>query len=100
MSVGLRTIPTARDLRFFWEEMPHQVLDEQQQKVRESGQAAILGWAKSAGEASDYTDNLPQQCMHPVGHWYEIPNMLRNGLLSRMLAEEPKLKYLMMHNIT
>ncbi len=99
MSVGLRTIPTARDLRFFWEEMAHQVLDEQQQKVRESGHAAILGWAKSVGEASDYTDNLPQQCMHPVGHWYEIPNMLRNGLLHRMLKERPSLKYLLLHNI-
>lgn len=99
MSVGLRTIPTARDLRFFWEEMAHQVLDEQQQKVRESGHAAVMGWAKSVGEASDYTDNLPQQCMHPVGHWYEIPNMLRNGLLHRMLTERPSLKYLLLHNI-
>ena len=99
MSVGLRTIPTLRDLKFFWEEMPHQVLDEQQQKVRESGQAAIMGWAKSVGEASDYTDNLPQQCMHPVGHWYEIPNMLRNGLLHQMLTERPSLKYLLLHNI-
>jgi UTP--glucose-1-phosphate uridylyltransferase len=99
MSVGLRTIPTAKDLRFFWEETAHQVLDEQQQKVRESAHAAIMGWAKSVGEASDYTDNLPQQCMHPVGHWYEIPNMLRNGLLHRMLNERPSLKYLLLHNI-
>ncbi len=99
MSVGLRTIPTVRDLIFFWEEMPHQMLDEQQQKVRESGHAAIMGWAKSVGEASDYTDNLPQQCMHPVGHWYEIPNLLRNGLMHRMLSERPTLKYLLLHNI-
>jgi hypothetical protein len=99
MSVGLRTVPTARDLRYFWEEMAHQVLDEQQQKVRESGQSAIAGWARSVGEASDYTENLPQQCMHPVGHWYEIPNMLRNGLLHQMLQERPQLKYLLLHNI-
>lgn len=99
MSVGLRTVPTARNLRFFWQEMAHQVLDEQQQKVRESAQAAILGWAKSTGEASDYTDNLPQQCMHPVGHWYEVPNMLRNGVLHQMLVAQPSLKTLMLHNI-
>jgi len=99
MSVGLRTIPTAKDLRFYWEEMANQVLDEQQQKVRESAQSAIIGWAKSVGEANDYIDNLPQQCMHPVGHWYEIPNMLRNGLLHRMLIERPSLKYLLLHNI-
>jgi len=26
------------------------------------------------------------QCLHPTGHWYEIPNMLRNGVLERLLA--------------
>ena len=81
-SVGLRLVPTERDLRFAWEEMPQQVLDVQQQKVRESLHAALIGWAKSAGEASDYTDNVPLQCLHPVGHWYEVPNLLRNGTLA------------------
>ncbi len=99
MSVGLRMIPTLRDLRFFWQEMPHQVLDEQAQKVRESAQSAIMGWAQSTGETTDYIDNLPLQCMHPVGHWFEVPNMLRNGLLHQMLTEQPSLKYLLLHNI-
>jgi galactokinase/mevalonate kinase-like predicted kinase len=99
MSVGLRTIPTIRDLRFFWEETSHQVLDEQQQKVREGLHAALMNWARSAGEANDYTDNLPMQCMHPVGHWYEVPNLLRNGVLHQMLTEQPRLQYLMLHNI-
>jgi hypothetical protein len=99
MSVGLRMIPTVRDLIYYWEEMPHQVLDEQQQKVQESVHAAIAGWARATGEASDYIDNLPEQCMHPVGHWFEIPNMLRNGTLNRMLAAQPELRYLMLHNI-
>ncbi len=52
-----------------------------------------------AGEASDYTDNLPLQCLHPVGHWYEVPNLLRNGVLAQLLAERPQLKYLLLHNI-
>jgi hypothetical protein len=98
-SVGLRMIPTVRDLRFVWEEMPQQILDEQQQKVRDSLRHALINWARSAGEASDYTDNLPLQCLHPVGHWYEVPNLLRNGVLARLLAERPQLKYLMLHNI-
>jgi UDP-N-acetylglucosamine pyrophosphorylase len=98
-SVGLRMIPTVRDLRFAWEEMPQQVLDEQQQKVRDSLHQALISWARAAGETSDYTDNLPLQCMHPVGHWFEVPNMLRNGVLARLLAERPQLKYLMLHNI-
>jgi galactokinase/mevalonate kinase-like predicted kinase len=99
MSVGLRTISTVEDLQFFWGEMPQQVLDEQQQKVRESGRAALINWARQCGVASDYTDNLPLQCLHPVGHWYEIPNLLRNGLLHQMLTERPQLKYLLLHNI-
>jgi hypothetical protein len=55
--------------------------------------------AERAGEASDYTDNLPQQCLHPVGHWYEVPNLLRNGTLAELLAERPQLKTLVLHNI-
>ena len=98
-SVGLRMIPTVRDLRFVWEEMPQQILDEQQQKVRDSLRHALINWASSTGEASDYTDNVPQQCLHPVGHWYEVPNLLRNGVLARLLDERPQLKYLLLHNI-
>ena len=98
-SVGLRMIPTVRDLQFAWEEVAQQVLDPQKEKVRSSLRAALMNWAQTAGEASDYTDNLPSQCMHPVGHWYEIPNLLRNGTLRQMLMERPQLKYLMLHNI-
>ncbi len=98
-SVGLRMIPTARDLRFMWQEMPQQILDEQQQKVRDSLRHALVNWARSGGEAADYTDNVPLQCLHPVGHWYEVPNLFRNGVLSRLLAERPRLNYLLLHNI-
>jgi hypothetical protein len=98
-SIGLRMIPMERDLRFLWEEMPQQMLDEQQQKVRDSLRAALINWARGAGEGSDYTDNLPGQCLHPVGHWFEVPNLLRNGVLARLLAERPQLKHLMLHNI-
>jgi hypothetical protein len=58
-----------------------------------------LTWARAAGEGSDYTYNLPSQCLHPVGHWFEVPNLLRNGVLARLLSERPQLKHLMMHNI-
>jgi UDP-N-acetylglucosamine pyrophosphorylase len=98
-SVGLRLVPMIRDLRFAWEESPRQLLDEQKQKMRQSQQAALLDWARHAGEASDYTANLPFQCLHPVGHWYEIPNLLRNGVLAELLQIRPQLQYLMLHNI-
>jgi hypothetical protein len=98
-AVGLRLVPMTRDLRFAWEEMPQQVLDEQAQKVRDSLRAALIGWARQAGEGTDYTDNFPSQCLHPVGHWYEIPNLLRNGTLNQLIAERPQLRYLFVHNI-
>jgi UTP--glucose-1-phosphate uridylyltransferase len=98
-SIGLRMIPMERDLRFAWEEMPQQLLDEQAQKVREGLHAALIKWAAGAGEGANYTDNLPGQCLHPVGHWYEVPNLLRNGTLLRLLEERPRLNYLMVHNI-
>ena len=82
-----RTAPDSHGARsqFAWEETPQQLLDEQKQKVRESLHAALIGWARHAGEGADYTANLPLQCLHPTGHWYEVPNMLRNGVLARLL---------------
>ncbi|MFT3868381.1 MAG: UTP--glucose-1-phosphate uridylyltransferase [Nibricoccus sp.] len=98
-SIGLRLVPTARDLRFAYEEMPHQQLDPQKEKVRQSLHKALIEWASSTGEASDYTDNLPLQCLHPVGHWYEVANLLLNGVLRDLLAAQPDLEHLLLHNI-
>jgi hypothetical protein len=98
-SIGLRMVPTVRDLRFAWEETAHMVLDEQKQRMRDSLHAALIKWAAEQGEASDYTDNLPQQCLHPVGHFFELFNMLRNGTLTELLQQRPTLRHLMLHNI-
>ena len=98
-NVGLRLVPTIRDLTFAWQEMPQQLLDEQAQKVLESLHASLMEWAQKTGEASDYTDNLPFQCLHPVGHWYEVPNLFRNGVLEKLLSDYPSVRYLLIHNI-
>jgi hypothetical protein len=58
-----------------------------------------LAWAEQVGEGSDYTDNIPLQCLHPVGHWFEVPNLFRNGTLRALLAERPDLRYLLVHNV-
>jgi hypothetical protein len=97
--IGLRLYPTERDLRFYWEELSQQILDEQAQKMRESLHNALINWAKSNGEGENYTDNLPQQCIHPVGHWFEVPNLLINGTLLNLIEANPNLKYLLVHNI-
>ena len=97
--IGLRLYPMERDLRFYWEELSQQILDEQAQKMRESLHNALINWAKSNGEGEDYTDNLPQQCIHPVGHWFEIPNMMLNGTLLNLIQNNPNINYLLVHNI-
>ncbi|MHB1318731.1 MAG: UTP--glucose-1-phosphate uridylyltransferase, partial [Anaerolineae bacterium] len=98
-AIGLRLVPMERDLRFAWEELSQQLLDEQAQKVRESLNAALIAWAQNMGEGSDYTDNLPVQCLNPIGHWYEVPNLFRSGVLASLLDERPGLQYLLLHNI-
>lgn len=98
-SIGLRMVPTMRDLQFAWEETAQQKLDEQQQKMRASVRSALTNWARTTGEATDYTDNLPGQCLHPVGHWFEIPNLIKNGTLRDLLKRQPNLRTLMVHNI-
>jgi galactokinase/mevalonate kinase-like predicted kinase len=98
-SIGQRLVPMARDLTFLWEEGSHEVLDENKQKVRDAARRAILDWARSKGEGADYTDNVPIQRFNPPGHFYEVPTLLRNGVLARLLDEFPNLNWLMVHNI-
>ncbi len=98
-SIGLRLVPTISDLCFAFQEKQQQKLDKQAQKVKESLDSALISWAESTGEASDYRDNIPLQCLHPVGHYFEIPNLILNGTLQQMIQDRPQLKYLMLHNI-
>lgn len=98
-SISQRLVPMARSLTFLWEETPHELLDENKQKVRDAGRRAILDWARSVGEGADYTDNVPLQRFNPPGHFYEVPNLFRNGVLARLLDKQPNLKWLMVHNI-
>ncbi len=98
-SIGQRLIPMTRDLSFLWEEASHETLDDNKQKVRDAGRRAILDWARSQGEGTDYTDNLPIQRFNPPGHFHEVPNLLRNGLLAQLLDEYPNLQWLLVHNI-
>lgn len=98
-SIGQRLVPMARDLTFLWEEGAHETLDDNKQKVREAGRKAILEWARTTGEGTDYSDNVPIQRFNPPGHFYEVPNMLRNGVLARLLEKRPNLRWLLVHNI-
>ena len=97
--IGLRLVPTERDLRFAWQESGRQRLDERAEKQRASAQDALIQWARGCGEASDYRTGPVAQCLHPIGHFYEVPSLLRNGTLRALLERRPQLETLLLHNI-
>jgi len=97
-SIAHRVYPMERDLRFLWEELPQQRLDEQAQKVQDNLRNAYIEWTRARGEGEDYTENVAVQRFNPPGHFYEIPNLLRNGVLAAMLRANPGLRHLMAHN--
>jgi hypothetical protein len=98
-SIGLRLVPTLRDLAFLWQQDGRRALEERKSKIRSGAQRALQDWVLRSGECADYRDNVPAQCVHPVGHWYEVANLLLNGTLRALLDERPQLKYLLLHNI-
>lgn len=98
-SIGQRFVPMERDLRFLWEELFQEKLDENKQKVVDALRETLIQWAKNKGEGSDYTDNLALQRLIPLGHWYEIPNLFRNGVLADVLKRNPNIRHILLHNI-
>ena len=97
--IGLRLVPTVRELEAQWEGRAEQALDERAEKVRASLRKAWTDWAHGIGEASDYRSNAPAQCVYPMGHGLELPSFLVNGTLRRLLDERPSLSTLLLHNI-
>jgi UDP-N-acetylglucosamine pyrophosphorylase len=98
-SIGQRFIPMEHDLRFLWEELPQEKLDENKQKVLEASRETLIRWAKNKGEGSDYTDNIALQRLTPLGHWFEVPNLIRNGILAKMINDQPNIQHILLHNI-
>ncbi len=98
-SIGHRVYPTERDLRFYWEELLQQKMDDNMQKVQDDARNALIDWTKAKGEGDDYCENNPILRFNPLGHWYEIPNLIKNGTLAKLLNDNPGLKYLLCHNI-
>lgn len=98
-SIGLRLIPMTRDLEHAWSETRDERLEERKQRVRDSVRRALRKWARDRGEGADYRDNLPEQCLHPPGHWWEVANLVRGNVLSRLLREQPELDALLLANV-
>lgn len=98
-AVAQRFLPMVRDLAALWEESAQELLDAEKQKVRDASRRALMDWARASGEGSDYQDNVPLQRLAPAGHAYELPALLQNGVLTALLAEQPALRTLFVHNV-
>ena len=75
------------------------MLDEQQQKVRDSLRHALIDWAAAPAKPATTPTTCRSNACTRSAIGIEIPNLLRNGVLARLLAERPQLKYLLLHNI-
>ena len=98
-NVGLRFVPTVKDLKFSFEQDHVQKLDVQAQKMKSSIQTSQLSWVQQVGEATDYHQPNARQCLHPIGHYSEVPSLFLNGTLKQLFIQQPQLQYLLLHNI-
>lgn len=98
-SIGHRVYPMERDLRFYMEGELQQRQNENIQKVQDDIRRALIEWTKKRGEGEDYSENRHMLRFNPPGHWYEVPNLIKNGTLARLLTDNTELKYLLCHNI-
>ncbi|MBI4844548.1 MAG: UTP--glucose-1-phosphate uridylyltransferase [Nitrospirae bacterium] len=98
-SIARRVYPMIRDLRFLWERQLQQKPDSETLKIKEAQNRALMEWASDRGEGRDYAENLPLLRFNPPGHWYEIPNLLKNGTLAGILKDYPDIKYILVCNI-
>ncbi|MGH0030306.1 MAG: UTP--glucose-1-phosphate uridylyltransferase [Myxococcota bacterium] len=58
-----------------------------------------FGLRLRTGDGADFREARPSACLHPLGHWYEVPNLLTSGALLALLHERPDLDTLFVHNV-
>jgi len=87
-SLRRRLIPTERDLRA-----------DTSEPAEQEGLEALIRLARKRGFGNDYSQNSADNLFHPAGHWYEIPGLVRNGTLARLLRAAPGLRHLLVHNL-
>ncbi len=93
-----RFYPREEDLRDYFQIRIREQGGREERRQARDRLDRILRWTRERGPGTDFADGPVRQRFHPPGHWYEIPNLLRNGTLGRMLEENPDLAYLLVHN--
>ncbi len=93
-----RLYPREDDLREFWKPRVRRIRDREARRRERDRLESLVRWTARMGPGEDFTLGPPRLRFHPPGHWYEIPNLIRNGTLGRMLEDNPDLNYLLVHN--
>ena len=97
-SIIQRLYPTPDDLREFWKPRLRGLRDPERRKDERRRLDRLIRRSEWMGPGEEYNLNIPLKRFYPAGHWYEIPNLIRNGTLGKMLEENPGLNYLLVHN--
>ncbi len=93
-----RFYPREEDLRDYFRPRIRLLRDRAGRRRERARRDRLIGWARQKGPGEDFAEGPARQRFHPPGHWYEIPNLIRNGTLGRMLEDNPALNYLLVHN--
>jgi len=93
-----RLYPREDDLRDYYRPRIRGIRDREKRRRARDRLDRLIRWTRQRGPGEDLDLGPARGRFHPPGHWYEIPNLIRNGTLGRMLEENPDLDYLLVHN--
>jgi len=98
LSTIQRLYPTEADLREHAKPRLREIRDKEARRLARRNLDRLIKWISRLGSGEEFNLNTPINRFYPAGHWYEIPNLIRNGTLGRMLRENKNLRYLLVHN--
>jgi galactokinase/mevalonate kinase-like predicted kinase len=98
LSTIQRLYPTEDDLREQMKPRLREIRDQESRRLARRSLDRLVNWISRLGPGEEFNLNTPIKRFYPAGHWYEIPNLIRNGTLGMMLRDNQNLRYLLVHN--
>lgn len=98
LSTIQRLYPTEGDIREFARTDLRKITDPESRRQARLRLSRLVKRITRLGPGEEFVSGPVIKRFYPAGHWYEIPNLIRNGTLSRMLSDNPNLRHLLVHN--
>ena len=98
LSTIQRLYPAEADLRESAKFRLREIRDQEARRIARRRLDRLVKWISRVGPGEEFNLNTPIKRFYPAGHWYEIPNLILNGTLGKMLKDNPNLSYLLVHN--